>query len=116
MSRESYAATIVGWRRFLDGLDENLAKSKAMQRQVAMLTAMYVRAQELVIERDTLRASMQIATGELQEALRTGRTALASLRAGVRVQVPRNSPTLQKLGIKVGGRPSGRKKAPAPKK
>ena len=116
MSRESYAATIVGWRRFLDGLDENLAKSKAMQRQVAMLTALYVRAQELVSKRDSLRASMQTATRELQEVLRTGRTATDYLRAAVRVEVPRNSPELRKLGIKLGGRPSRRKKAPAPRK
>jgi seryl-tRNA synthetase len=116
MSRESYAATIVRWRRYLDGLDENLAKSKAMQRQVAVLTALYVRAQELVRERDSLRASMQTTTRELQEVLRTGRTATAYLRAAVRAHVPRDSPELHKLGIKLGGRPRGRKKAPASRK
>jgi hypothetical protein len=116
VSRESYAATIVGWRRFLDGLDENLAKTKAMQRQVAMLTALYVRAQELVNERANHRAAMQTATRELQEVLRTGRTATAYLRTAVRAHVPRDSPELHKLGIKLGGRPSGRKKAPAPRK
>ena len=113
MSRESYVATIIRWRRYLDGLDEDLAKSKANERQMALLAALYVRAQELVRDRDNLRASMQTATRELQEVLRTGRTATAYLRAAVRAEVPRNSPELHKLGIKVGGRPR-RKKAPAP--
>ncbi|HEX5718102.1 MAG TPA: hypothetical protein VF179_18215 [Thermoanaerobaculia bacterium] len=116
MSRESYAATIVGWRRYLDGLDENLAKSKGMQRQVVLLTTLHVRAQELVRQRDSLRASMQTTTRELQEVLRTGRTAAAYLRTAVKAHVPRDSPELHKLGIKLGGRPSGRKKAPAPRK
>lgn len=116
MSRDSYAATIVGWQRFLDGLDEDLAKSEPMKRQMALLLAMYVRAQELVRQRDDLRASMQTATRELQDVLRTGRTAAAYLRTAVKVQVPRDSPELVKLGIKLGGRPSGRRKSSAPRK
>jgi seryl-tRNA synthetase len=114
MSRESYAATIIRWRRYLDGLDEDLAKSNATVNQVALLTALYGRAQELVRERDNLRASMQTTTRELQEVLRQGRTATAYLSAAVKVEFPRNSPELHKLGIKVGGRPRGRKKAPTP--
>ncbi len=113
MSRESYAATILRWRRYLDGLDENLAKSKAAEHQVALLAALYARAQELVRERDNLRASMQAATRELQEVLRQGRTATAYLGAAVKAEVPRNRSELHKLGIKLGGRPR-RKKAPAP--
>lgn len=114
MSRESYLTTVVGWRQFLESLDKDLAKSEAMKRQVALLAAMYVRAQELVQERDDLRVSMQTATRELQETLRAGRTALDYLRTAVRVQVPPKSPKLRILGIKVGGRPSRRKKASAP--
>lgn len=112
MSRESYAATILRWRRYLDGLDEDLARSKATERQVALLAALYARAQELVRERDNLRASMQAATRELQEVLRQGRTATAYLSAAVKFEFPRNSPERHKLGIKVGGRPR-RKKIPA---
>jgi len=113
VSRESYAATILRWRRYLDGLDEDLAKSEANERQVALLTDLYARAQELVRERNNLRASMQSATRELQEVLRQGRTATAYLRSAVKAEFPRNSPELHKLGIKVGGRPR-RKKVPAP--
>jgi hypothetical protein len=76
VSRESYLTTVAGWMQFLQSLDKDLARSEAMERQVALLAALYVRAEKLVQERDALRASMQTATRELQETLRAGRTAL----------------------------------------
>lgn len=115
VSRESYLTTVAGWRQFLQSLDKDLARSEAMERQVALLATLYVRAEKLVQERDALRASMQTATRELQETLRAGRTALDYLRTAVRVQVPPKSPKLRTLGIKMGGRPSRRKKASAPR-
>ena len=113
MSRESYLTTIVRWRLFLDLVDKEMARSEHMERQVALLAELYARAEEIVRERDSLRASMQTATRELQEVLRQGRTALAYLRKAVKVKVPDDSPELHKLGIRTGGRPSRRKKAPA---
>ena len=114
MSRESYLTTVVRWRLFLASVDKDLAKSEAMKRQVALLAALYVQAEKLVQERAALRVSMQTATRELQEVLRNGRTVLDYLQTAVKVQVPPESSELRKLGIKSGGRPSRRKKAPAP--
>lgn len=116
MSRESFATTVVRWRQFLGSLDKKLARSEAMKRQVALLTALYARALELERERAALRASMATATRELQEVLRSGRTAMDYLRTAVKVEVPRKSLEMRKLGIKLGGRPSGRRKAPASQK
>ena len=111
MSRESYAATVMGWRMFLDALDEELANAPEMEREVVELAAMYVRAQQLVHERNVHRAAMQTATRELQETLRNGRSTLTYLRQAVKLRLGRGSVMLGKFGITPSKSPFWRKEA-----
>jgi uncharacterized protein (DUF1778 family) len=115
MSRESYAATVMGWRRFLDALDEELAKAPGIERQAVELAAMYVRAQQLVNERNAHRAAMQAATRELQDTLRNGRVTATYLRKAVQVHLGLGSNTLVKFGITPSKSPFRRKKTAEPK-
>ena len=114
MSRESYAATVMGWRMFLDALDEELANAPDMERQVAELAAMYVRAQQLVHERNAHRAAMQTATRELQETLRNGRTTVTYLRNALKVRFGLGSLKLGKFGITPSKSPVWGKKTDEP--
>lgn len=116
MGRDSYPATIIDWRQLLGLLDEEMARSPAMERQVALLAKLLVRAQEIVNERSSLQASVYTLTRELQDVLRTGRIAANYLRTAVKVQIPSGSPRLKKFGINTGGRPRGSRKSPAPRK
>lgn len=109
MSRESYAATVMGWRMFLDALDEELANAPEMEREVVELAAMYVRAQQLVHERNVHRAAMQTATRELQETLRNGRTTLSYLRQALKIRLGPGSLKLGKFGIRPSKSPFWRK-------
>ena len=83
---------------------------------MALLAEMRVRAEEIVREPDSLKASMAALTRELQQVLRTGRTAADFVRTAVKVEIPSGSPKRKKLGINTGGRPRGSRKAPAPRK
>ena len=115
MSRESYVATVTGWRVFLDALDEELAKAPEIERQVAELAAMYIRAQQLVSERNALMASMQAATRELQGILQNGRITASHLHRAIRFRFGRDSDKLIQFGLKPARKRSRRRKAAAPK-
>lgn len=115
MSRESYAATVMGWRMFLDALDEELANAPEMERQTVELAALYVRAQQLVNERNAHRAAMQTATRELQETLRNGRITVTYLRNALKVRFGLGSVTLGKFGITPSKSPFWRKKTAEPR-
>jgi len=114
VSRESYAATVMGWRMFLDALSEELANAKENKRQVAELAAMYVRAQQLVNERAAHQAAMQTATRELQAILRTGRVTVSYLRSSMKIRFGLDSERLVQFGIKPSRRRSRRKKTDTP--
>lgn len=116
MARESYLVTIIDWGQLLGLLDKEMARSPHMERHVALLADLRVRAEEIVRERAFLKASMTGLTRELQQVLRNGRTAADYLRAAVKVEIPSGSPQRKKLGINTGGRPRGSRKAPAPRK
>jgi hypothetical protein len=110
MPRETFENTVVDWRFLLDHLDKELARSESAGGQVAELESLYARAQQLDLQRNELRVSLAIATREIQRILRKGRVTATFLRAAVKVKFPRESPELRKLGIKLGGRPSRRRK------
>jgi hypothetical protein len=114
MSRESYAATVMGWRMFLDALNEELAKAPDMERQVAELAAMYIRAQQLVNERNALQAAMQTATRELQAILDTGRVTATYLRKSVKYRFGRDSEQMVQFGMRPARKRSRRKKSDDP--
>jgi hypothetical protein len=114
MARESYPTTIAGWRRFLDALDEELAKAPHMEKQVAALAALYLRAQQLVNERDAHRVAMQTATRELQETLRTGRVTSTYLQSAVKTKLGVDSEQLVRFGITRSRDRYRRKKAADP--
>ncbi|MFP5288218.1 MAG: hypothetical protein ACLGI9_20960 [Thermoanaerobaculia bacterium] len=116
MARESYLVTITDWRQLLGLLDKEMARSPHVKRQVALLEEMHVQAEEIVRERDALKASMVALTRKLHKVLRTGRTAAVYLRAAAKVEIPSGSPQRKKLGINTGGRPRGSRKAPASRK
>jgi hypothetical protein len=106
MPRETFETTVVDWHFLLEHLDKELARSEGIKGQVAELESLYARAQQLHIQRNELRAALASATREIEQVLRKGRTTAAYLRTAVKAMVPRESPELRKLGIKLGGRPA----------
>lgn len=114
MPRESYATTVAGWRMFLDALDEELAGAPEIKKQVAELAAMYVRAQQLVNERNELQAAMQAATRELQTLLQNGRVTTTYLRASLKIKFGADSEKLVQFRIPRSRDRYRRKKAAKP--
>ena len=114
MSRENYVNTVESWRRLLDPMDEQEATATDIRKQRAELAAMHKRAQELVHQRAELRASMQTATRELQDILKTGRMVASYLRRALRFRHGRDSEQLVRFGLRPDRRRSWRKREPAP--
>lgn len=114
MSRESFAATVEAWGRFLRQLDETGVEIPGFTGKKEELEEMYARAKQLVAERNALEAAKQAATHELQKILEAGRMKHTVLRLTLKDHLGDRNEMLTAYGIRPNRGRSKRRKAPAP--
>ena len=100
MPRESFAATVEAWGRFLRQLDETGVEIPGFAGKKEELEEMYARAKQLVAERNALEAAKQAATHELQTILEKGRLKHTVLRQHLKVHLGDASSMLTAYGIR----------------
>ncbi|MES1242739.1 MAG: hypothetical protein ABUT39_14075 [Acidobacteriota bacterium] len=110
MPRESFAATVEAWGRFLRQLEETGVEIPGFEGKKEELKEMYARATQLVVERNALDAAKQKATHELREILDKGRMRHTVLRQNLKLQLGDQNAMLTAYGIRdKRGRPKRRK-------
>jgi hypothetical protein len=110
MPRESFAATVEAWGRFLRQLDETAVEIPGFTGKKEELEEMYARAKQLVAERNALEAAKLKATHELRQILDKGRMRHTVLRQNLKLHLGDQNAMLTAYGIRdKRGRPKRRK-------
>jgi hypothetical protein len=111
MPRESFAATVEAWGRFLRQLDETGVEIPGFAGKKQELEEMYARAKELVARRNALAAAQQTATHELRQILDKGRMRHTVLRQNLKLLLGDHNEILTAYDMRPNrGRPRRRKK------
>jgi hypothetical protein len=111
MPRESFAATVEAWGRFLRQLDETGVEIPGFTGKKEELEEMYARAKQLVAERNALEAAKLKATHELRQILDKGCMRHTVLRQNLKLHLGDHNEMLTAYDMRPNrGRPKRRKK------
>jgi hypothetical protein len=100
MSRESYGATVQGWKTLGGGLETNVGDNPNLEDHRLMLADLAEKADALLAQRNALEAEKQAVTRELQTILVQGRRVASLLRAGMKLRYGNRSEKLIEFGLR----------------
>jgi hypothetical protein len=100
MSRESYGATVQGWKTLGGGLEVNAGDNRNLEEHRLVLADLAEKADALLAQRNALEAEKQAVTRELQTILEEGRRVASLLRAGMKLRYGNRSEKLVEFGVR----------------